>query len=239
MAHYTLGREPSPPDPRDWPIRSLLNVAAIVPVLPEKHLDRVLSKSLKDRFDQGNTNSCVGQSTGLIKRVQERRDLHRDLKIDPVAIWMESKLNDGIGRPEDNRGTFIRTALDRLLLSAPVTAGWSPRLRIASYFRIQTLDEAKAAIFAVGPIVVGSTWFEEWFDPEPDGMLPKGRKDVGGHAFVLYGWDNEREAFRAANSWGTGWGDHGDFWIPFDVWGDALDEAWKAVDAIDVPKDPA
>jgi hypothetical protein len=119
-----------------------------------------------------------------------------------------------------------------------VKAGWSPRLRLASYYRIHSVEEAKAAIFATGPIVVGSTWFEEWFEPDSLGRLPQGRTDVGGHAFVLYGWSDPLACFRAANSWGNRWGDHGDFWIPFDVWGSALDEAWKAVDALDLPRDP-
>ena len=233
-----LGRIPSPDDPRDWPIRSLLNIAAIAPVLPAKHADSILGKRLRDRFDQGMTNSCVGQSTGLVKRVQERRDLYRDMKIDAVAIWEEAKLNDGIGSPGQNRGTYIRAALDALLIGAPtLDRGWQQRLRLASYYRIETLDEAKAAIFATGPIIVGATWFDSWFEPEEDGRLPDPDNEAGGHAFVLYGWDDEKGALVAANSWGTGWGHHGDFLVPYEFFGVHVDEAWKAVDALDLPKD--
>lgn len=233
-----LGRIPSPPDPRDWPIRSLLNVPAIVPVLPSKHVDSVLGRRLKDRFDQGSTSSCVGQSTALVKRVQERRDLHRDLKIDAIGIWTEAKREDGIGQPEANRGTYIRTALDVLTRGAPtLSKGWQARLRLAGYYRIETLDEAKAAIFATGPIVVGATWFDSWFSPGPDGTLPDPDREVGGHAFVLYGFDDDVEALYAANSWGTGWGFEGNFLVPYRFFGREVDEAWKAVDAVDVPKE--
>jgi hypothetical protein len=237
MTTRPLGRIPSPADPRDWPIRSLLNVAALAPLLPESHFDSVLARRLRARFDQGETNPCVGQSTGLVKRVQERRDLYRDVKIDPIAIWTGAKLNDGVGDPGANRGTYIRSALDLLTVSAPTESGWSKRLRLASYYRIDAIEEAKAAMFATGPIVVGATWYESWFEPDDQGHLPPPDNAVGGHAFVLYGWDDEVAAFRAANSWGTDWGDHGDFWIRFEHWGPAIDEAWKAVDALDLPRD--
>lgn len=239
MSDRSLGRIPSPDDPRDWPIRSLLNVPALLPVLPERHVDSVLGRRLKDRFDQGETSSCVGQSTALVKRVQERRDLFRDVKIDPIRIWETAKLNDGLPDPGSNRGTYIRTALDLLRLSAPVVNRdpADPRMRIAAYYRISTVEEAQAAIFATGPIVVGASWFESWFDPE-DGVLPEPDVEVGGHAFVLYGFDNATQTFLAANSWGTGWAEGGDFAVPYRFFGPGapVDEAWKLVDALDLPK---
>jgi hypothetical protein len=231
-----LGRLPSPDDPRDWPIRSLLNVGAITPVLPARHVDRVLDRSLTLRFDQGSTSSCVGQSTALVKRVQERRDLFRDLDVDAYSIWRESKLRDGLADPASDRGTFIRTALDALRVGAPVGGRWDARLRLAAYYRITTIEEAKAAIFATGPIVVGSDWYSSWFRPGRDGTLPRPDTNVGGHAFVLYGFDDNRGAFIAANSWGPRWGDEGNFLIQYEHWGGPLDEAWKLVDALDLPK---
>jgi hypothetical protein len=236
MTSYALGRVPSPPDPRDWPIRSLLNIPALTPVLPTRHVDRILGGSLTKRFDQGELGSCVGQSTGLVKRVQERRDLRRDVGIDPVQIWDRSKAEDGLPDPHSNRGTYIRTALEALRTGAPTYGKeWNPRFRIASYFRCMTVTETKAALFATGPLVVGAEWYDSWFDPEPDGTLPDPRDMVGGHAFVFYGYDDEREAFRAANSWGNEWADDGDFWVPYEYIGREVDEVWKLVDAIDVP----
>jgi hypothetical protein len=183
---YSLGRVPSPPDPRDWPIRSLLNVPALTPVLPARYRDSILGRSLTKRFDQGSLGSCVGQSTGLVKRVQERRDLRRDVGIDPVQIWDRSKAEDGLPDPNSNRGTYIRTALEALRTGAPTYGKeWNPRYRVASYYRITTIDEARAALFATGPIVVGAEWYDSWFDPEPDGTLPDPRDMVGGHAFVF------------------------------------------------------
>ncbi len=46
--------------------------------------------------------------------------------------------------------------------------------------------------------------------------LCSGIKD-GGHAMVIIGYDNYKEggAFLVQNSWGTGWGDNGYFWIRY------------------------
>jgi C1A family cysteine protease len=73
-------------------------------------------------------------------------------------------------------------------------------------------------------------------------MLPEPDRSVGGHATAGYGWndlievpwDGSMGAFRVANSWGEEYGDDGDFWLPYSVFGPgkAADEAWKPVDLI-------
>src|SRR5688572_6046065 len=112
MPSRPLGRIPSPDDPRDFDIRSLLNVGAIAPMLPTRF--RVFSASRIGRFDQ-QENSCVGQTLALVKIMQERRDMRRHYAIEPLWIWDRSKELDGIGSPESDRGTYIRTALKVLV----------------------------------------------------------------------------------------------------------------------------
>jgi len=36
------------------------------------------------------------------------------------------------------------------------------------------------------------------------------------HAMVLSGYDDNRQAFRVRNSWGTSWGDNGSIWVDYD-----------------------
>jgi C1A family cysteine protease len=115
------------------------------------------------------------------------------------------------------------------------------KFEIASYYSCNTVAEIKAAIFKFGPVLFGSTWFQSWFQPDPQtGLLPPPDRAVGGHCTCGYGWDDDveiwdgtRGAFWAANSWGEGWGLNGDFLIPYSQVGSnlAFDEAWKAIDA--------
>ncbi len=39
--------------------------------------------------------------------------------------------------------------------------------------------------------------------------------DSGGHAMALVGWDDNRKAFKIANSWGPDWGDKGYGWVSY------------------------
>jgi hypothetical protein len=39
--------------------------------------------------------------------------------------------------------------------------------------------------------------------------------DEGSHAIEIVGWDDNLQAFHVKNSWGTGWGEHGYFWISY------------------------
>lgn len=47
-------------------------------------------------------------------------------------------------------------------------------------------------------------------------MPAKGEDMVGGHCVALVGYDDERKAFLVRNSWGTGWGLNGYFWMPYE-----------------------
>jgi len=51
-----------------------------------------------------------------------------------------------------------------------------------------------------------------------DGIIKynKTERSVGGHAFVVLGYDDEKKALKIANSWGTRWGDKGYGWISYD-----------------------
>lgn len=246
-----LGRVPSPTDDRDYSVRALIDVDALVDYLPVRHKAR--GRTLSLRFDQ-NENSCVGRSGAWAKIVQERRDLHRTILFDGLALWQRTKERDGVGHPEEDRGTYIRVALEVLCEAAPkIDKGdvtiWDPRMRIASYWRARTNAEIKAAIFTSGsPIIFGSDWPESWFSPSIDGKLPPPNASAGGHAFDCYGWDDmivlpwrngtsTRGGYWCPQTWGYTWGANGNFWLPYAAVDEGItDEAWKLVDALDVPK---
>jgi papain like protease len=254
-----LGRVPSPADDRDFSLRSLVAPEALAAIeLPRAFSNRTLKRVYRDRFDQ-QESSCVGQSLALAKIVHERRDMRRHYAIDPLWIWRRSKMLDGIGHPGADRGTYIRTALGVLLHEGARVAkpglpepafdeqAAESRFAIGSYFRLHTVEEIKAAIFLFGPVVLGTEWYDSWFDPAENGMLPSPAFDhsVGGHATLAYGWDDRIPtgwmegdppmqafgAFRVANSWGRSWGDDGDFWMPYAALDQTPDfEAWKSID---------
>jgi C1A family cysteine protease len=40
---------------------------------------------------------------------------------------------------------------------------------------------------------------------------------LGGHAVLIVGYNKNRNVFIVRNSWGTGWGEGGYFYMPFQV----------------------
>jgi C1A family cysteine protease len=96
------------------------------------------------------------------------------------------------------------------------------------------------------PSMFGFTAYPTIFSA-PDGKIPfprKGEKPAGGHAVMTVGYDDTIEisnresashgAFRIRNSWGTGWGEKGYGWLPYDYvlknlavdWWVLLTEEW-------------
>lgn len=80
------------------------------------------------------------------------------------------------------------------------------------------LDDIKGQLYKGHPVVFGlsvSEAFLTWQGSRvyDDRTAPR----TLGHAMVFVGYDERRHAFRALNSWGTGWGDQGFVWIHNDV----------------------
>jgi hypothetical protein len=78
-------------------------------------------------------------------------------------------------------------------------------------------------VLTTGPVVMGTTWHMDMFDPDRWGYIqPKGG-EAGGHAWLIIGAYRDRSnpdgtlgAVRMVNSWGENWGrQKGRAWITF------------------------
>lgn len=49
------------------------------------------------------------------------------------------------------------------------------------------------------------------------GSLVKGANLLGGHANIIYGYDDTKKVFLMENSWGTNWGNAGYWYLPYSV----------------------
>jgi hypothetical protein len=82
-----------------------------------------------------------------------------------------------------------------------------------NYYRITEGTYGIMSALANGHLVsLGCPWFDKWYAPAADGILPKVNKDdeiLGGHATLLWGYDND--VLHGRNSWGREWGCKGNF----------------------------
>ena len=217
------GYLPSPPDPRDYP---LSKIAEPGPLPKAVRMDGFVVKVL----NQGGCGSCVGKATNGIVSAGHKQALSS------LYIYTRCKQEDGIPTTE---GTFPRVALKVVhqegacpedvlpyaklqeCLSFPAITQLmkdaAAPYKVKGYARLWSLGEIKQAL-AGGKMVLGGIlvtdsfayWDGQGVIPVPAGHI------LGGHAIAICGYDDERKALRGINSWGTGWGDKGFFWLSYD-----------------------
>ncbi|MFW5870280.1 MAG: C1 family peptidase [Candidatus Sumerlaeota bacterium] len=81
-------------------------------------------------------------------------------------------------------------------------------------------------------VTLGIPVFDSFFsyspsDPPYNVTDPLSDTFAGLHAVTVVGFDDEKEAFLVANSWGTLWGDEGFMWLSYDFVRRYADEAWR------------
>jgi hypothetical protein len=115
----------------------------------------------------------------------------------------ESLDGDGPYPPNDNGSTGLTLA--KALRAAGAISGWTQTF---------TLDDALKALTQY-PLAVGTVWYNSMFDPDAEGILTVDAASgvAGGHEYEIVGYDASRGLVKAANSWGTGWGAAGYFYL--------------------------
>jgi C1A family cysteine protease len=94
------------------------------------------------------------------------------------------------------------------------------------------LDAMRACIATRQPVVFGIQLFESFGDGGDHGRIrmprPDHEKHIGGHTMLAAGYDDREAVFIVRNSWGTGWGERGYCFLPYEYVADRrfTDEAW-------------
>ena len=203
-----------------------------------------ISASMPPIGNQGAENSCVGWASGYaIKSFQEAQEhkwslsggtgpngINTDHVFSPAFIY--NQINGG----KDN-GSIFTDAFS--LLEKQGAAPWSSMPYVAGQY---TNQPTAAAIAAAKPYII-STYYSlpkanlgqiktvlasgqpVFWGAEIDNVLENGKfailsgafgTDEGGHAMTLVGYDDNKQAFKVMNSWGTGYEQSGFFWVSYD-----------------------
>jgi len=192
--------------------------------------------------NQSSAGSCVGNGTvGALEFLQIRNgqpytDLSR------LFVYYNARLQTQDTDKDD--GTYIRLAFATLTsLGTCSEAVWPYDLnnlfirpswksyqdayphKISSYYRImatdgqELVDAIKRALRAQHVVVFGMTVDQDYMNVGYDGMVAmpkKTRTNSGGHCQVIVGYDDNARRWIVRNSWGTGWGDKGYAYVPYD-----------------------
>ncbi|BBL76677.1 CARDB domain-containing protein [Methylomagnum ishizawai] len=110
------------------------------------------------------------------------------------------------------------------------------------YKRVEDLQGLKAALAQRRPVVLGIKVYDQFYhlqgtDSVYNSDAGSNNGPHGLHAVTAVGYDNNRYggAIKVINSWGTGWGDKGFFWMPYDFIRDKgiIFQMWVMDDAPD------
>lgn len=152
-------------------------------------------------LDQGQTPECTAY--GWSHWYYDGPVTHKPGTLpDPGDLYGRLQAVDGI--PGAHEGSTVRAG-------AQVLRGLG---RIDSYRWAPDMDTLVAHLLHVGPLVVGTVWLENMFDPARSGLLDVSGPVAGGHAYVLDAINLNTGLVRMKNSWSKRWGRRGFGYLP-------------------------
>ena len=124
--------------------------------------------------------------------------------IPPSVIYQNAqKLDEWLGENYD--GTSVRAGVKYL----------QNVKKVSSYYWGYDLNTLINTVLNIGPVVVGTNWYNGMFYPDKKGLIRLSGGLAGGHAYVINGVDKTKKLFRLKNSWGRSWGQQGHAYISF------------------------
>ncbi|MEB3221058.1 MAG: C1 family peptidase [Candidatus Sericytochromatia bacterium] len=201
-------------------------------------------------YDQGDLGSCTAFAVGKgVRECLQRKRAERFTELSALYLYYETRrLRNAVNL--DSGATITDTMKAIAQAGIAPEATWPYRIDFftqrppeaaygqASTWRLKTgvqlagLPDIKKALARKQPVVFGMRLFQNFRDVGSDGMLPlpqPGDVMVGGHAVTAVGYDEKRRVLIVRNSFGTAWGDHGYFYMPYDyVTPELVMDVWTA-----------
>lgn len=209
--------------------------------------------------DQGEQNSCVGWSMGYaIKTYQEKIKRKWEIKsgdeIIPDRVYSPSFLYNQINGGEDEGADFL-DAINILQNKGIAPLSVMPydeedyfskpdddvldsaskyKISIAKRIDPNSINVIKSYLAGGFPLVFGAYIDEEFYEPDGPEIINEMNYDSTdnfSHAMVIVGYDDNKNAFKIMNSWGTLWRDNGFCLIDYDLFSRITNEIWVLRDS--------
>jgi C1A family cysteine protease len=189
--------------------------------------------------DQGQLGSCTGNAiAGAIDLIDRKNN--KSLRVSRLFIYYQERLLEGtIG--SDN-GAYIRDGIKSCytwgapletlapynisqFAVKPSVAAYADAAnrKVTGYQRCADFATVKNAVAAGNPVIIGFMVYSSFESASvaATGIMPypnvAREQLLGGHAVCIVGYDDSKSWFIVRNSWGTGWGDRGYFYMPYQV----------------------
>lgn len=105
--------------------------------------------------------------------------------------------------------------------------------RIAEYLWATDMAAMRRWLLTKGSVVMGTSWYSGMMDVDSSGYVNLTGSVEGGHAWCAIGYTSTGHRFRCINSWGSGWGQKGRFWVREDDMARLLAEDGEGCTAVE------
>ena len=227
-----FGWVPDLPDARDFLYSAPEEVLTALP----KKVD--LRRSMPPIYDQGQLGSCTANAIGAALEFDQLRQKETASTPSRLFIYYNERVMEG--SVDSDSGAQIRDGVKSVnQQGAPPETDWqydiakfrdkppqqayddaSQHLAIQYQRLTQILAQLKGCLASGFPFVFGFVVYEGFESQEVastgEGQLPQaGEKQLGGHAVLAVGYDEDQQRFIIRNSWGPHWGMQGYFTLPY------------------------
>jgi len=190
-------------------------------------------------YDQEDINSCVGHAIAFCLSYFYYKKTQQAVMFSPMYVYWHARYIRGTIYRDD--GSFLIDGVNSVvrwsacrekvwqhshsnLTLQPSPEAYEDAMNFAltaRYAVVRTVDEMKKALIHQLPVVLGFP-VPEHFRRSLNGsevfvMPPQPNERIlGGHAIVVIGFSDYKDAFLCRNSWGRDWSIDGNFWLHYD-----------------------
>lgn len=227
------GWVPDLPDRRDLRYSVPMRVAAALPPKAD------LTPNCSPVFDQSEIGSCTANAIAAAHMFEEMKQGETPALV-PSRLFIYYNERETEGTVDSDSGAQIRDGIKSVATqgvcdetlwpyditqyrTTPPPACYQQALKheALTYYSVnQNLADMKGCLAAGYPFVFGFSVYEGFESEEvaKTGTLQMpgpSERQLGGHACLCVGYDDSTSRFTVQNSWGTDWGQHGFFTIPY------------------------
>lgn len=235
MSNRILNWKRQPEDSRDFITKRPLKVTNLE--LPSK-FELPLQIPV---YDQGNIGSCTSNSGCACFRFESAQVLG-NFGFDPSRLFLYYTTREIEGTTDEDAGAYIRDVFKALnktgvsleqtwpyienkFSTKPTKSAYDEGLKniAIEYAAVpKTSSLIKQTLLAGGAISFGFDVYQSFMGSweRTGGKMPNPNTSkeylLGGHAVTIIGWDDTKFGstyYLIQNSWGTGWGNQGKFWM--------------------------
>lgn len=222
--------KPDKPDVRDFKFE------AVKPSTAAKVDLRSIYNSI---YDQGNLGSCTANAISMAFDFERIKQRLNPITPSRLFIYYNERLLEGTVFSDS--GAYIRDGIKTInkqgvcpefewpyiinkFRNTPTSQCYKDALgnTLKSYLRIDNtkLSDLKSCLNSGYPFVFGFLVYSSFFSNTTTttgqvSMPTQFDQLLGGHAVICLGYDDSIQKFICRNSWGSSWGDHGHFYIPY------------------------